>query len=97
MHYDIRQSEDESWEIIDQKTGRVAKLGTVLLKGLHYDEAKAAAHMLESQFVQAVRRKQNDSGMTEQKTASALASRSEQEGSLGYFSRCLRSFRLWRR
>lgn len=60
MPYNVREKRDGTWEVIDLATGRITKLGTLPLAGLHRDEAITAMEMLESPFQQAVREKQND-------------------------------------
>lgn len=59
MRYDVRESADGMWEVVDLKTGQVATLGTLRLERLQHVEAMAAVDMLQSRFQQAARDRQN--------------------------------------
>jgi hypothetical protein len=44
--YQMRGSDDDLWEVIDEVTGEIAKMGGVLLSGLDRQAAMGALDML---------------------------------------------------
>jgi len=75
MRYDVRESADGMWEVVDLKTGQVATLGTLRLERLQHVEAMAAVDMLQSRFQQAARDRQNATDQQERTPSSVFEAR----------------------
>jgi len=52
--YEIRQSSDGLWEVIDSATGQIVTLGGLRLEGLDVDAAKGALDVLINEVIEAV-------------------------------------------
>jgi hypothetical protein len=50
--YDMRQGPGDLWEVFEVMTGKVVKMGGVLLSSLDLDEAKGALDALLNEVVQ---------------------------------------------
>ena len=96
MRYDICQSADGMWKVVDSETGQTATLGTLRLDRLQNEDALAAVQMLQSRFQQAVREKQNNSARQQVRTASVTGVRKKRQHCVRRRA-CLRLLRLRRR
>lgn len=58
--YQMTQSADGTWQIIDVKTGELATLGGLRLERLDLAEAHSALQMLQSPFILSSRKDSNE-------------------------------------
>jgi hypothetical protein len=50
--YQMRRGDDDLWEVVDEVTGEIAKMGSVLLSGLDRQAAMGALDMLFNEIIE---------------------------------------------